>query len=100
MSTIRITIDHKANRKDVLALFTQTLHVEEKRGAKAGDAKLKKLGALRLLKAYDNWGVAQAHAREHKTANGTAPIYENREQWLRARKLAEAAIATALDRLI
>lgn len=100
MSTLNLTIDHKATREETLAYIAQRLPNQERRGRSSGQDHLKKLGALRLLRRFDDWQEALEYAGEHKTENGNAPIYQHQEQWCRARVEADKASKTALDRLI
>lgn len=86
-------------KEELIAFLMKDLPLSESRGQTTPQNRLKKLGALRLLAAADNWERARDHAAKHKTVNGIAPLYQNTEQWSRAKSDAEAAVGSALNRM-
>ncbi len=88
-----------SSKEEALAFLMKDLPLSEGRGQTTPQNRLKKLGALRLLAAADNWEHARDHADEHKTVNGITPLYPNQEKWCKARAGAEEEIQTALSRL-
>lgn len=88
------------SKEDAIEFLTSDLPLTSGSGKTTPQNRLKKLGALRLLAAADNWAQARVHANEHKTENGIAPLYPNQEKWCKARTGAKEEIQTALDRLL
>lgn len=99
---IHVTANFPINtsKEEAIEFLTSHLPLACGSGKTTPQNRLKKLGALRLLAATDNWAQARDHANEHKTENGIAPLYQSQEQWCRARKSAKDEIPTALSRLL
>lgn len=88
------------SKEEAIEFLTSHLPLASGSGKTTPQNRLKKLGALRLLAAADNWELARDHANDHKTVNGITPLYPNQEKWCKARTGAKEEIQTALSRLL